>query len=259
MTVHIIIPDTQVKPGVDTSHLKWIGAFIHERFASYPDLKVIHLGDHWDMEALSSYDKGKKSMEGRRVNLDIEAGNRAFALIDRPFVSMESARRKAGLPAVRKVITLGNHEARISRACEDDPQLDGVLSLDDLDTQDWERFPFLTPVTIDGVTYCHYFQNPMTGRPHGGTALNRLKTLGYSFVMGHQQTLDSAMRYVINGEGEYVSQHGLVAGACYLHDESYKGVQGNPHFRGIVVLHNVRGGQYDLEVVSLDRLRNLYA
>ena len=35
--------------------------------------------------------------------------------------------------------------------------------------------------------------------------------------MGHQQLLDYAIRFV---RGR--SQHGLIAGACYLHDEDYK-------------------------------------
>jgi hypothetical protein len=71
--------------------------------------------------------------------------------------------------------------------------------------------------------------------------------------MGHQQTLDYAIRFV---KGE--SQHGLVAGACYLHDEDYKGYQGNAHWRGIVVCHEVREGSYDPMFVSLDYLCRRY-
>jgi hypothetical protein len=59
---HLIIPDTQVRPGVPTDHLKWIGQYaVEKRF----DV-LMHLGDHWDMSSLSSYDRGKGQMEGRR-------------------------------------------------------------------------------------------------------------------------------------------------------------------------------------------------
>jgi hypothetical protein len=84
-------------------------------------------------------------------------------------------------------------------------------------------------------------------------ALTRLKTIGHSFTMGHQQTLDYAVRYVNDR-----SQHALIAGACYLHDEDYKGPQGNKHWRGIVVCHQVEQGSYDPMFVSLDYLCRRY-
>jgi len=87
----------------------------------------------------------------------------------------------------------------------------------------------------------------------GGSALMRLKTLGHSYTMGHQQVLDYGIRFV-NGK----SQHALVAGACYLHDEDYKGYQGNAHWRGIIVCHDVVDGSYDPMFISLDYLCRRY-
>jgi hypothetical protein len=117
----------------------------------------------------------------------------------------------------------------------------------------WEVFPFLQPVNIDGIVYAHYFYNPMTGNPYGGNAKTRLNNIGHSFSMGHQQTLDYALRFV----GDR-SQHALIAGACYLHDEGYKGPQGNAHWRGLVVCHQVESGSYDPMFVSLDYLCRRY-
>ena len=89
--------------------------------------------------------------------------------------------------------------------------------------------------------------------PYGGNVETRLKTVGHSFTMGHQQTLMYGLRFVAGQ-----SQHGLVAGACYLHDEDYKGPQGNAHWRGIVIKHEVRDGSYDPMFVSLDYLCRRY-
>ena len=72
--------------------------------------------------------------------------------------------------------------------------------------------------------------------------------------MGHQQTLDYAVRFLANGQ----QQFGLVAGACYLHSESYKGPQGNAHWRGVIVLHQVENGAADPMFVSLDYLCRKY-
>jgi hypothetical protein len=249
---HVIIPDTQAKPGVPTVHLRWIMQYIVDHFVGQ-DVTIIHLGDHADMPSLSSYDKGKKSMEGRRYIEDIAAANEAFDILNFPLEAYNAEqsvkRKKQWWP--RRVITLGNHEDRISRAIEADAQLDGLLSLDALNytKHGWEVVPFLKPIVIDGVSYAHYFYNPMTGKPYGGAVLNRLKTLGFSFTMGHQQTLEWTSRTVRDGV-----QHGLVAGACYLHDEEYKGWQGNAHFRGIVVCHEVEKGNYDPMFVSLNYL-----
>jgi hypothetical protein len=52
--------------------------------------------------------------------------------------------------------------------------------------------------------------------------------------------------------------YGLVAGACYLHEEEYRGPQGMTHWRGIVMKHQVQGGEYDMMLVSLDYLCRRY-
>ncbi len=255
--IHIVIPDTQAKPGVSTEHLDWIGRYIVDQFAGRDNVTIVHLGDHWDMPSLSSYDKkGGTRLEGQRIVADIRAGNDAFAVLNAPINEYNARRRefKEKQWAPRRVLLRGNHENRIERAVDDDAQLEGFLSLDLLESPGWEVVPFLKPIFIDGVGYAHYWQNTMTGRPLGGMVLTRLKTLGHSFTMGHQQLLDYAMRFVAGR-----SQHGLVAGACYLHDEDYKGYQGNAHWRGIVVCHDVRDGSYDPMMVSLDYLRRRYA
>ncbi len=250
---HIIIGDTQVKEGVPMAHLTWIGRYLVDRFAGL-DITIVHVGDHWDMPSLSSYDKGKKEMEGRRYRADIAAGNKGFDLLCQPLARYNAGRRRPWWP--ERHLLLGNHEARISRACEEDAQLDGILSLDDLNAKEWgwKVHPFLEPVIIDGISYAHYFYNPNTGRPYCGENLfTRLKTIGHSFTMGHQQGLQHAIRPV--GKTRH---QGLVVGSCYLHDEKYLGPQGNKYWRGLVVCHQVEKGTYDAMFVSLDFLCRKY-
>ncbi|HEV7680014.1 MAG TPA: hypothetical protein VGQ42_15735 [Candidatus Dormibacteraeota bacterium] len=255
--IHVVIPDTQVKPGVPTEHLEWAGRYIVDKFKDRDDVRVIHLGDHWDMPSLSSYDKGRKSMEGRRVKEDVAAGDAGFKLLNEPMEYLNSQRRARGRKEwwPDRHFLLGNHENRITRAVEADAQLEGVLSLDMLDTRGWQVHPFLEVVELDGVLYSHYFYHPMTGTPYGGTVIEtRIKNIGASFTQGHQQTLMHGLRFVRDR-----SQHGLVCGSFYQHDEDYKGPQGNAHWRGIIVCHQVDRGSYDLMTVSLDYLRRRYA
>lgn len=241
-TTHVVIPDTQAKSGVPTDHLKWIGQYIVDEFHDEP-IKIIHLGDHADMPSLSSYDKGKKSMEGRRYTIDIKAANDAWLVLNSALEAFNKNRRKTKhrpwLP--ERHILLGNHEDRIARAVELDAQLEGVISTDDLiyTQTGWTVHPFLKPVELDGIFYSHYWQNTMTGKPLGGSALARLKTLGHSYTMGHQQVLDYAIRFV---KGQ--SQHALVAGACL--DSSHKVLTADLRY---VPLGDIRVGD---KLVSFD-------
>ena len=72
--MHMVIPDTQVKPGVAIDHLEWAGKYAQEK---QPDV-IVMIGDWWDMPSLSSFDKGKMAFEGRRYVNDIKAGRQAI-------------------------------------------------------------------------------------------------------------------------------------------------------------------------------------
>jgi len=133
-TTHIMIPDTQAKPGVPTDHLAWIGNFIVDNYHNKPNVKIIHIGDHADMPSLSIYDKGTKKMEGRTYQDDVDASREAWRVLNQPLVDhnakLKLQKKKAWEP--RRVITLGNHEDRINRAVNFNPQLEGMLSIDKL-------------------------------------------------------------------------------------------------------------------------------
>ena len=254
MTKHLLIPDTQVKPGTDSTHLEACGNYIVEK---RPDT-IIHIGDHWDMPSLSSYDRGKKAMEGRRVLADIYSGQRAMEVLLAPLRKLQAHQKwhKKKVYKPRMVFTVGNHENRIVRHVESNPELDGSLGMNDLGLAEmgWEVHDFLRPVIIDGIMYAHYFYNPMSGRPYGGTIVNKMSKIKCSFSMGHQQGLQIATE--TNNAG--TKMWGLVAGSFYTHMEDYIGPQGNDHFRGLVMKHNVRDGDYSPCIVDVNYLIKKY-
>jgi hypothetical protein len=249
---HLIIPDTQVRPGVDTSHIDWASRAI----VDYKPDVVVHLGDHWDMPSLNSHARVGE-MEGQRVMEDIRAGNLAFKRLIEPMEAEITRRvikhRKRWTPELHFLI--GNHEDRISRAVKDNPTLEGILTLDNLETYSFQRHSFLEIVEIDGIHYSHYFANTHSGRPIGGSIDNRLNKIGRSFVQGHEQGFLYGCRQF---PGD-VTRHGLVAGSFYLHDESYRGAQSNGEWRGIVILNEVHDGKYDIMPLSMDYLRRKYS
>jgi len=247
---HFIIPDTQVKPGVPIDHLTAAGNYI---VAKQPDV-VIHLGDHWDMHSLSSYDRGTKRAEGARYQEDIKAGQRGMEALMKPIRehNERKKRNKEKQYKPRLEFLPGNHEERILRHVNAYPELDGKIGFKDfkLEKYGWNVNEYLAPVEIDGVTYAHYFYNPNSGHPWGGKCSTKLNNIGFSFVMGHQQGLDIAMKHLANGK----TLRGLVAGSFYQHEEAYKGAQANDHWQGCLMLHEVKDGNYCLMELSLDYL-----
>lgn len=247
------IPDTQIRPGDDLSYLSWVGQYLVDK---RPDV-VVQLGDWADMASLSSYDKGRKSFEGRRYIKDIEAANDGLEILMRPLLSLQEQQRrnKKAVYSPRLVHTRGNHSDRITRAINDDPKLDGTLSLDHIKFRDYgfEVYDFLEPVVIGGVVFCHYLTSGAMGRPIG-TAAQILSKRHQSAVVGHQQGLQIATSNRADGK----QLTAIIAGSCYLHNEDYLGPQGNNHFRGCVMLHDVDDGSFDPMFVSLKYLQRKY-
>jgi hypothetical protein len=255
---HLIIPDTQIRPGCDTTHLDWAArAAIDYK----PDVIAV-MGDWWDLPSLSTHDApGSKEAEGRRVMPDIDAGNEAFArfagLIQREIDRIASNHKRRWLP--RREFFFGNHENRLTRAIFRDPKWEGIISLASLKTPGFIRNEFLHIENIHGVRYSHYFPNPFTGKPLGGSIVNRLNNVGHTFVQGHQQ----GFLYASKQYPDHV-KHGLVCGRFYTHSESYRApdVQAS-EWNGIVVLNDVRErngeGDFDLMPLSINYLREKYA
>jgi hypothetical protein len=254
--IHFVIPDTQVTPESNLAHLAWIGQYLVDQFSD-KDVDVIHLGDHWDMPSLSSYDRGKRAMEGRRYVDDIEAGNRGIDILMKPLEDHQLRRRvmKHKVWDPGKHYLDGNHDDRITRATEDDAVLDGALTLEDrnLAKHGFQVHPFLEVVDLDGIKYAHYFVNNASGRPLSGMIETRIKNVGCSFTMGHQQGLKMGMLETISGR-----RRGLIAGSCYLDDMDYRGPQGRSEWRGIIICHEVSDGDYCLMEVSLAWLCQKY-
>jgi hypothetical protein len=242
---HCVIPDVQAKPGVPLDHLSWIGQYIADK---RPDV-VVCIGDFADMPSLSSYDRGKRSHALMTYAEDIAAAKRGMKLLMEPI-------RKAKGYKPRLVMTLGNHEDRITRAINEDGRLHGTLSLNDLGYKEagWEVHPFLSVVAIDGIAYSHYFTSGVMGRPvSSARALVRSRHM--SATMGHVQKVDLDCGDV-RADGRPII--GLFCGVCYQHDEGYLGPQGNFCRRQIVMKHEVEDGSYDPMFVSLDFLRRKY-
>ena len=251
MTDHLVIFDTQVKAGVPTQHLLAAGKLAVEQ---QPEV-IVFIGDHWDFPSLGTHsDRGNITYHNQSYVQDLQAGIDAMELFLKPIEEYNSRMipNKKARYRPRLIFTLGNHEFRRNRMEEDNPKLLGAIPTPEryLWDKGFEVYPYKQAVVVDGVTYCHLcpatFSAGNVGRAH-----LIMQKRNASWTVGHSQLLDY-----------YVSHHErrlqcLMNGCSYLHDEGYKNGS-NDHWRGIVYKHDVKGGTYDPEFITLERLMRKY-
>lgn len=254
----LIIPDTQVRQGVDTSHIKAAGNYIVRHKPNH----IVVMGDWWDMPSLSRFNSNLEA-EGLKLKADLDAGDSAMMELMMPLINYNSKRRSQKKKVYRPKLTyiVGNHDpqVRIPRLLEDHPILEGFLKCDTntfLANLGFDVVDYLKIKTIGGIRFSHYIQNPhsLKGAPLGGQIDTMLKNAGHSFVMGHQQTYKTGKHYLSDG----TQRLGIVAGAFYQHEERYMSVQGNLHWRGIIQLNEVKDGSADVCEISMAYLLRKY-
>lgn len=240
-----VIPDTQARQGVPLEHLEWCGKYLCE---IRPDV-IVHIGDIGDFPSLSTHDqKGSLHLEGARYRDDVDAVLTAQDLLMTPVA-------QASGYAPMWVLNEGNHEDRITRAINADPKMEGFMSLKDLEFEKrgWLVYPFLQPVSIGGVAFCHYFPSGIMGRPIT-SARALLTKLHMSAFAGHQQGRDIA--YGKRADGQDMTA--IISGSFYQHNEHYLSPFTNLHWRGMYVLHEVKDGSFDEMAISINYLKRKF-
>lgn len=207
------------------------------------------------MPSLSSYDKGTKSFQGRNYRADIDSHlDFNYRLWD----TVRSMKRK--LP--RRVFLEGNHEHRITKAINLQPELEGAISFNDLELETWYdtivRYNGRSPgvITIDGINYAHFFISGVMGKAIGGLHA------GYSILQkGHGSSTAGDLHLLSydlqTGIGGRRIQ-GLVAGCYQDYDADWAGEANKLWWRGVIVKRNVHDGNYDPEFISIQAMKKEY-
>src|SRR3990167_6228227 len=248
---HLVIPDSNAHYEHHNRRAEKLGRLI---FDLRPDV-VIHMGDSADMPSLSAFDKGRKAAIGRTYRADIDAH---LDFNERLWHTYK--KNKKGMPETW--FLEGNHEFRIKRAINVQPELEGTVGFKDLELQRWydnviEYDGNIPGVgVIDGVHYAHYFISGVKGLPVGGEhAATTLLTKKYgSCTAAHSHVADWSARTSITGKKLF----GCVAG-CYLdYHTEWAGDANKMWWRGIVIKRNVEDGVYSPQFVSLEEIEKQY-
>lgn len=245
-----MIPDVQAGPTRSLIHLDWISRFIDDKRFDI----IIQNGDLGDFTSLSSYDKGKASAENRRLSKDWDSFREAEERIRKAW-----AGRRGYSPRI--VYTSGNHEGRCYRYREANPELDTLPDpVAYMSSIGWESYPFLGVANVEGCQVSHLFPRSLNGR---------VSQSGIKFGAASPEAMIRAnMSSCIAGHrpgyahGTFSTKtrqyHGLIAGSCYLHREEWMGPGQDNSWSGVVVLNQLKRGEFDPCPVRLTYLKDKY-
>lgn len=251
----VVFTCAHVTPSVDNRRFDLLGNLLYDL---KPDM-VVDLGDFDDMPSLNSYDgRYPQKIVNQSYEADITHGQEARERIWHRF-----RKNKKAMPM--RVGFEGNHENRIKKAVALDPRIEGDkygVSFKHLNTDYWydeyHEYKNSAPsiATYDGVSYAHYFSSGNYGSATSGThhAYTLLQNRNSSSTCGH-----SHKRSLYFKDGAYPKGIiGLVAGCFKGAEEQWAGQANLDWAKGLVIKHNVEGGMYDPEWISMERLEKIY-
>ncbi len=257
-SLHIVFGDAHANIVHKNTRFEYGSALIMER---KPDV-ILSIGDFADMPSLCTHDDGTKSAIGRLYQDDIDIAVNAQDLLFSGIEQYNKKQRQYGKKTYQplKCLTLGNHENRINRFVEQHPKFEGKISINDLQYKQhgWVEIPYTDVKEINGVYYTHHGCNKMGFAMSGiHLARNLVKEYHKSITVGHSHLLQQHSESTADGGKLF----GLVAG-CYLDNDQYERYAGQHNnetwWRGVILKHFYGIGEYDIELISMERLRRLY-
>lgn len=248
----VVFTCAHAKPGVSNDRADWLGGLLYDLRPDY----VVDLGDGADMLSLNSYDtRYPKSVCAKSYEEDIISYTDFQERLRHPF-----KKNKKKMPDFFGL--MGNHEERIVRAINLQPQLEGKkygISFSHLHTDYFfsEYIPYQNggPGVFkrDGIEYAHYLSSGAFGRAMGGEhhAYNLLRKRLGSTTVGHSHKRNIYFR-------DDAQAIGLVAGCFKGAEETWAGQANDEWWSGVVIKREIDNGMYDPEFVSLKTLERIY-
>lgn len=245
----LVIGDAHFADGQDLRRATALGRFIRRNLG--PQDHVVSIGDWFSLDSLCGYTKPRER-EGGRLLADLDAGNKAIALV---MTELDPNNRPAFY------VTLGNHEERIERVASEHPELAGLIgaNLFEFEAHGWRTLKLCQPLRLHGWRFQHYYQNAM-GRAISSdkyTAQRVLEATGQSESLVHGHTHRINYAYAASDAGG--PKHSLNVGWFAEHREEYAGTDNNARWwSGLVLLENVANGDADIRTVRMSTLLSEY-
>lgn len=191
---------------LDKTRFEWLGKLARDE---RPDV-IVCGGDVFDVDSLNKHTKNE-TYEGKlkpAFRSELESLSLAFRAID-----------KFCPPRIPRHITLGNHEQRVWRFENDNPECYGIMTsafLDLLGLHRWQVTKFKDYLNLGGVEFTHAPISAM-GREVGGKGSTlRIATDSLrSLVYGHTHKREDAAAAKLGPDNRHVRAYN---GGCFMPD-----------------------------------------
>jgi hypothetical protein len=247
----LLVPDAHVTTGDDLLRFKCLSRFILDRKPS----TILLGGDFADMLCLNSFDSNlKAAIEGRKYKLEVDTVNLALD-------ELLSFKKKDKSYNPRLVFIEGNHCNRISRYIEQNPTLEGIIGVKEsfrLEERGFEFIPYKKFINIQDVLFTHVPLNN-AGQPISSKfAVHKVgEVTSKSMVFFHSHTVALASTFR-HGDKEPIQ---IFNGGCFFENQEpghYADDNPRANEKCISILTIYKPGRFDIEQISLERLKEQY-
>lgn len=241
----LVVGDVHISAGQNVSRADLLGKAIN----ILQPKRVLFIGDLMTFDCFSEWDKDKrKKMEGRRYSLEIAKG--------REFLERVRSHSRNHEPEDGYLLCEGNHEDRVRRYIDSNPELDGALNyLSDIGFHG-RVIPYKEYYKIAGVDFTHVPINE-AGKPIGGKyAVHRALDLHEgSVVFGHTHKLATAS---MHRHGSAHLSQALNVGCFFEHIDEYAVGSVTSYWRGLVFVDHYKNGRFGWTPISMGKLKKQF-
>lgn len=247
-TIVLVIGDAHDAPNIPKDRFRWMGRFAADRKVDH----VIAIGDWFTLDSLCHH-VDNATFNGRIKGVfldDILSGKESLSTFDEGLAGY----------AARKHVTLGNHEERIWKFENQNPEAYGVMSAEFtriLEVHGWTWTRYGQWHFLGGVGFTHAPLNKLS-RPYGGKTLSPIANDAvFDVVFGHTHNRNSISVPKL-GPHQHVTVLNVGCSLPQGHIEDYASVSLTGWWWGVHVL-TIKGGQItDIEAVSMRTLQERY-
>jgi len=225
----LVLSDLQV-PYHDLRSL----AAVEKYMAAHKWDGLIYIGDFLDFDCISSFNQGfPRRTEGKRLLNDFDVANK---ILDRHQKIIKSRNRKA-----KFVLLEGNHEDRVSRYLDQNPQLEGLVSVQKLlrlKERGIEWVPSWSKGEVYKVGKANFVHGLYTNMYH---AKKMVDAFGTNIFYGHTHDMMAVPRVVKTKHEIHVGQS---IGCLCEYDQAYMKGKPSNWQQGFMVLFVLPNGNF---------------
>lgn len=246
----LVIGDAHVTNNQSLRRFDWLAGLISSAAFSH----VVVMGDFLTLNSLSAWDRDKRLlMEGRRFYKEIDAGNEALDKIQ------NAIKDEYEFNIPKLIFIEGNHEDRLPRYIQHHPEFDdsrmGIPAFLKLQERGYEWVPYRDYTSIGGIFFTH-IPHGKAREISGKDICSKAEAVTVnSCVFAHTHELHTSC---VHKEGQKHLQQILNAGCFFEEEEQYVKGKITNYWKGVVILDNYSYGRFDIETVSMGRLKRLY-